>query len=486
MRVCHSNPRDHIKGTGSDSAQPKLEKGKKVGCDYQLDSDAVEDVCGICNGDGTQCKIIDEIYKDTGARDYKKVATIPQGSRNVRIEELAPSVNTIAVTDKSEKIFYLNGEHREEQDGTKNFGKTEGIYNHPEPGRESLTIHGPTTEDLIFHVCFYKPENVGYRYKYAEPSSDLNYSPHYHWELLEWTECDAKCGGGIQLSKFDCIEEKAGKVSTNFCAGEQKPEAMTKKCNEQPCKTKWKVGKWSQCKACKNISGLRTREIQCARESSKQGAEDILVEDSNCEGIRPATSELCDSPVKCKARQVEWAPEEMLRDVWVQVNRIKRRNSRRDLDLDNLVDAINLNDKDKCENTNETTKGPKITFSVGEIIKDRIPQTEIKLLKVPLKHSHDTLNISDSAFESMGDTVGDQLDTGHVVVVTGQEAAEELKELGQNSLERQKLLSSTVESNFTTTVRTEKTETTTISSKKKVASKDKAKHEDKRKVNKKN
>ncbi|XP_072392013.1 A disintegrin and metalloproteinase with thrombospondin motifs 12-like [Diabrotica undecimpunctata] len=332
---------------------------KKVGCDYQLDSDAVEDVCGICNGDGTQCKIIDEIYKDTGARDYKKVATIPQGSRNVRIEELAPSVNTIAVTDKSEKIFYLNGEHREEQDGTKNFGKTEGIYNHPEPGRESLIIHGPTTEDLIFHVCFYKPENVGYRYKYAEPASDLNYSPHYHWELLEWTECDAKCGGGIQLSKFDCIEEKAGKVSTNFCAGEQKPEALTKKCNEQPCKTKWKVGKWSQCKACKNITGLRTREIQCARESPKQGAEDILVEESNCEGIRPATSELCDSPVKCKARQAEWAPEEMLRDVWVQVNRIKRRNSRRDLDLDNLVDVINLNGKDNCGITNGTTKAPK-------------------------------------------------------------------------------------------------------------------------------
>lgn len=40
---------------------------QNVGCDFQLDSDAVEDVCGICNGDGTQCKIVDEVYKDTGA-----------------------------------------------------------------------------------------------------------------------------------------------------------------------------------------------------------------------------------------------------------------------------------------------------------------------------------------------------------------------------------------------------------------------------------
>lgn len=41
--------------------------------------------------------------------DYKKIATIPAGSRNIHIEELAPSENTIAISDKSEKKFYLNG-----------------------------------------------------------------------------------------------------------------------------------------------------------------------------------------------------------------------------------------------------------------------------------------------------------------------------------------------------------------------------------------
>nr|XP_023026845.1 A disintegrin and metalloproteinase with thrombospondin motifs 7-like [Leptinotarsa decemlineata] len=128
---------------------------RKVGCDFQLDSDAVEDVCGICNGDGTQCKIIEEVYKDTGARDYKKVATIPQGSRNVDIKELAPSVNTLAISDKSEKVFYLNGNHIEDRDGDKKFGKVEGVYAHPEPGRETLVISGPITEDLIFFVSMH-------------------------------------------------------------------------------------------------------------------------------------------------------------------------------------------------------------------------------------------------------------------------------------------------------------------------------------------
>jgi len=37
-----------------------------VGCDNVLESDAVEDRCGVCNGDGTQCKIVEEVYKDIG------------------------------------------------------------------------------------------------------------------------------------------------------------------------------------------------------------------------------------------------------------------------------------------------------------------------------------------------------------------------------------------------------------------------------------
>lgn len=37
-------------------------------------------------------------------------------------------------------------------DGEVKFGKVTGIYSHPEPGRETLYIHGPTSEDLIFFV----------------------------------------------------------------------------------------------------------------------------------------------------------------------------------------------------------------------------------------------------------------------------------------------------------------------------------------------
>lgn len=79
----------------------------------------------------------------------------------------------------------------------------------------------------------------------------------------------------------------------------------------------------------------------------------------------------------------------------------------------------------------------------GGLIKDRIPQSEINVVKIPFKQSHSALNLSDNAFETMGDTVGDKLDTGEAVIATGADAAKILKELGHNEQEREDLLTST-------------------------------------------
>lgn len=35
---------------------------KKVGCDWTVDSDAVEDRCGVCRGDGSQCDTVSGTY----------------------------------------------------------------------------------------------------------------------------------------------------------------------------------------------------------------------------------------------------------------------------------------------------------------------------------------------------------------------------------------------------------------------------------------
>lgn len=40
---------------------------------------------------------------------YQKIVVVPVGSRNVLLEELAPSRNALAVSDITEKRFFLNG-----------------------------------------------------------------------------------------------------------------------------------------------------------------------------------------------------------------------------------------------------------------------------------------------------------------------------------------------------------------------------------------
>lgn len=47
-----------------------------MGCDWVLDSNAVEDECGICKGDGTQCKIIEDMFASTIGHGKRKLKSL--------------------------------------------------------------------------------------------------------------------------------------------------------------------------------------------------------------------------------------------------------------------------------------------------------------------------------------------------------------------------------------------------------------------------
>lgn len=37
---------------------------QEVGCDYGIDSNAVEDHCGVCLGDGTSCETVYKMFEE--------------------------------------------------------------------------------------------------------------------------------------------------------------------------------------------------------------------------------------------------------------------------------------------------------------------------------------------------------------------------------------------------------------------------------------
>lgn len=77
-----------------------------------VDSNATEDQCGVCGGNGETCKIvIHEFNKKINISEgYYKIGTVKMGARNVIIEEMGPSKNYIAIANADTTEFYLNGE----------------------------------------------------------------------------------------------------------------------------------------------------------------------------------------------------------------------------------------------------------------------------------------------------------------------------------------------------------------------------------------
>lgn len=74
-----------------------------------VDSEATEDRCGICHGDGTQCETTSGIYDKNDGPGYKEVIIIPSGSRNIKIEEVGNSKNYIGIGVPNSDKYFLNG-----------------------------------------------------------------------------------------------------------------------------------------------------------------------------------------------------------------------------------------------------------------------------------------------------------------------------------------------------------------------------------------
>jgi hypothetical protein len=115
-------------------------KCRNVGCGMGFDSDAVEDICGVCNGDASTYEIVDKLCKESGS-GYKKTATIPAGSRSIMVEEMKLSKNFLELAAPDGK-FYLNGDFVTDPDGEANVAGSVGVYINEGPLQRKSGHHG--------------------------------------------------------------------------------------------------------------------------------------------------------------------------------------------------------------------------------------------------------------------------------------------------------------------------------------------------------
>uniref|UniRef100_A0AAX7TGV9 ADAM metallopeptidase with thrombospondin type 1 motif 7 n=1 Tax=Astatotilapia calliptera TaxID=8154 RepID=A0AAX7TGV9_ASTCA len=275
---------------------------KNIGCDYVIDSTAVEDRCGVCNGNGSTCTTVRKTFEESEGLGYVDIGLIPEGAWDIHIEELGAAGNFLALRSDNPSKYFLNGGWTIQWNGEYKAAGT--VFTYERTGQlENLTSPGPTTELLWIQLLF-QEANPGVRYEYtiSQNVSEKNNTPLsvFYWKYGSWTECSVTCGTGVQRQIIHCVEKTTGIVEEHFCDHLTRLDHNQTSCNKDPCPAIWWVGEWQKCSASCGSSGQTKRTVLCIQALSAE--EQKALEPSNCEHIpKPESLSSCNTHIPCPA-----------------------------------------------------------------------------------------------------------------------------------------------------------------------------------------
>ncbi|KAB0387797.1 hypothetical protein FD755_002753 [Muntiacus reevesi] len=244
---------------------------QKVGCDGLLGSLAREDHCGVCNGNGKSCKIIKGDFNHT-----RGAALRDTGKQSINSDwkiEHSGAFNIAGTT-----VHYVR----------------RGLW-------EKISAKGPTTTPLHLLVLLFQDQNYGLHYEYTIPSdpppenqSSKAPEPLFMWTHTGWEDCDATCGGGERKTTVSCtkiMNKNISIVDNKKCKYLTKPEPQIRKCNEQPCQTRWMMTEWTPCsRTCGK--GMQSRQVACTQQLSNGTL--TRARERDCAGPKPASAQRCE------------------------------------------------------------------------------------------------------------------------------------------------------------------------------------------------
>uniref|UniRef100_A0A8C5TZW5 ADAM metallopeptidase with thrombospondin type 1 motif 7 n=1 Tax=Malurus cyaneus samueli TaxID=2593467 RepID=A0A8C5TZW5_9PASS len=278
---------------------------KNVGCDYEIDSHAVEDRCGVCHGDGSTCHTIHKTFEDSEGLGYVDIGIIPVGAREIQIEEVAEAGNFLALRSEDPEKYFLNGGWTIQWNGDYRVAGTTFTYKRT-GNWENLTSPGPTVEPVWIQLLF-QETNPGVRYQYtiqrpADSENEIE-QPEFLWRFGSWTTCTATCGTGVQRQIVHCVERLAGLVEERFCDALTRPDDQQRTCSEDPCPARWWVGEWQKCSATCGRPGLMKRTVLCIQSVGLD--EQRALPPADCQHLsKPDATKPCHPEVPCPS---QWA-----------------------------------------------------------------------------------------------------------------------------------------------------------------------------------
>ncbi|XP_062417832.1 LOW QUALITY PROTEIN: A disintegrin and metalloproteinase with thrombospondin motifs 7 [Pungitius pungitius] len=275
---------------------------KSLGCDYVIDSGAVEDRCGVCHGNGSTCTTVRRTFEETEGLGYVDIGLIPEAAWDIRIEEVAEAENFLALRSDNPNKYFLNGGWTIQWNGEYKAAGT--VFTYERTGHlENLTSPGPTMEPLWIQLLF-QESNPGVRYEYTisrNVSEDSNTSASvFFWKHGSWTQCSVTCGTGVQRQIVHCVEKTTGIVEEHLCDPATRPDDNQTICSKEPCPAMWWVGDWHKCSASCGSSGLTRRTVLCIQAVSAE--EQKALEPAQCAHIpRPESLSSCSAHLPCPA-----------------------------------------------------------------------------------------------------------------------------------------------------------------------------------------
>ncbi|XP_045696740.1 ADAMTS-like protein 1 isoform X1 [Phyllostomus hastatus] len=247
-----------------------------VGCDHQLGSIAKEDNCGVCNGDGSTCRLVRGHYKPqlSATKLNDTVVAIPYGSRHVRL--------FLRGTDH----LYLETKTLQGAKGENSLSST-GIFLVDNssvdfqkfPDKETLKMVGPLTADFIVKIHNSGLANSTVQFFFYQPII-------HRWRETDFFPCSATCGGGYQLTSAECYDLRSNRVvADQYChyyPENIKPKPKLQECNLDPCPAsdgykqimpydlyhplpRWDATPWTACSSSCG-GGIQSRSVSCVEE----------------------------------------------------------------------------------------------------------------------------------------------------------------------------------------------------------------------------
>ncbi|XP_067171268.1 A disintegrin and metalloproteinase with thrombospondin motifs 12 isoform X1 [Apteryx mantelli] len=272
---------------------------KTVGCDYEINSNATEDQCGVCLGDGSACHTVKMMFNQSEGFGYVDIGLIPKGARGIRVTEVAEAGNFLAVRSEDPEKYYLNGGFIIQWNGEYKVAGT--VFQYDRTGDlENLTASGPTNESVWIQLLF-QETNPGIMYEYTVRKEESHENeigePEYFWQYGDWTACSVTCGKGVRRQIAHCMRKGSGAIKNSFCDPATQPNGRQKKCYEKNCPPRWWAGEWQKCSTTCGPTGQKKRTVLCIQ---TVGSDEQALAVTECQHLlKPKTHLSCNRDVLC-------------------------------------------------------------------------------------------------------------------------------------------------------------------------------------------